>query len=282
MIVPGDLQPVIEWPAIATFSQLGYMGELGNQMFQVAATYAYAKRWNKKPVFPEWTCKISGRDYRKIFKNPVDQTLSQDQFQCVRSRFSYDGMMYENMDFTEGGVDFHGYFQSEKYFQDFSEDIKHIFAPTDFIVNYIQQKYFHILNLENKVSLQVRTGARDRNDYDVHAYATESFISKAQEYFDVESTFIVFTDNLEATKSILPSDKKYIFIENEHNYIDLFLMASFDNYIVSPSTFGWWGAWLSQNKNSRVTIMKDWFAAGRAKEHLNNNNDQVPERWIKI
>jgi hypothetical protein len=58
-------------------------------------------------------------------------------------------------------------------------------------------------------------------------------------------------------------------------------MNRFDNYIVSPSTFGWWGAWLSQNPEPKIAIMKDWFTVGKAKENL-NNNDQVPERWIKI
>jgi hypothetical protein len=280
MIVPGGLQPVIEWPAIATFSQLGYMGELGNQLFQVAATYAYAKRWNKKPVFPEWTCKISGRDYRKIFKNPVDQTLSQDQFQHVRSRFSYDGLMYENLNFTEGSVEMHGYFQSEKYFQDFSEEIKSIFAPADSITDYIQQKYSDVLSEKNKVALHIRTAKRASNDYDVHSSASYEFIEESQSHFS-DNLYVVFADNMEIAKTILPEGKSYFFVENEENYTDLFFMTMFDKYIVSPSTFGWWGAWLSQNQQPLVTIKKDWFAIGKSKEHL-NINDIVPDRWIKI
>jgi hypothetical protein len=259
------------------------MGELGNQMFQIATTYGYARKYGKEPIFPEWTCKISGRNYTDIFKNPVDQTLhSRIISHADFRRFSYMDLTYIEIPETPYSLDLNGYFQSEKYFLNCQSEIREIFQPQDSISQYIDEKYSHILNLENKVSLQVRTGTRDRNDYDVHAYATESFISKAQECFDSESTFIVFADNLEVAKSILPSGKKYIFVENEHNYVDLFLMNRFDNYIVSPSTFGWWGAWLSQNPEPKIAIMKDWFTVGKAKENLNKNNDQVPERWIKI
>jgi hypothetical protein len=268
--------------SFVTFSRLGHVGELGNQMFQIATVMGYASKWGKTPIFPKWQCKISGNDYSSgIFKNPIDQSFTPEMQSRINNKIKYDGLTYKELKNQKGNVDFLGYFQSEKYFSHCEKDIKHFFEPSDEIVEYISNKYKEILSEPNKISLQVRTGKRGANDYDVHAYSTIEFIEKCQAHFE-DGLFVVFADNLERAKEVLPSGRKYFFIEGEKNYIDLFMMNMFKNYIVAPSTFGWWGAWLSQSSSPKITIMKDWFQEGKPKAYLNKNNDQVPEKWIKI
>ena len=265
----------------ATFPALGFMGELGNQMFQIASVIGYAKKYGKEVRFPEWTCKISRRDYRHVFRNPL-KIYSTQELQPIHGVFNYDGLTYTNLENFEGNVSFQGYFQSEKYFKHCEDDIREIFEPNDEVLKYITEKYHDVLAVKNKVSIQVRTGQRKSNDYDVHAYASIEFIEECQSYFPETELFVVFADNMELAKTMLPPGKNYYLVENEANYIDLFFMTMFDSYIVSPSTFGWWGAWLSNNREAKVVTMKNWFATGKSKEHLNFNNDQIPERWIKI
>ena len=118
------------------------------------------------------------------------------------------------------------------------------------------------------------------NDYDVHQYSNKQFIEAAQTHFDKDSTFYVFSDKIDEAKKILPEDRKYVFIDNNKNYVDLFLMTKFSKHIVSPSTFGWWGAWLSKT-SEKVVIAKDWFNKDKVKAYL-NNNDIIPANWIKI
>ena len=267
--------------SFVTFSSLGYMGELGNQMFQIATTYGHARKTGKTPIFPEWTCKISGKNYTDIFKNPINQSL-RDYQHLFFNNFQYMDLTYTEIPLVENNLNLVGYFQSEKYFSHIENEIRDIFQPKDEIVDYIKTKYANVLSVDKKVSLHVRTAKRGANDYDVHKGATHDFIQECQSHFPEAELFVVFADNMELTKQILPTGKNYFFVENEENYIDLFFMNMFDSYIVSPSTFGWWGAWLSQNKQPKITIMKDWFTPGKEKEYLNINNDQVPDRWIKI
>lgn len=267
----------------ATFLGLGHYGELGNQMFQVAAVLGYAHLHNKLAVFPEWTCKIGNRDYRKIFKIPVVQDpLIQETMQ----KEGYQNMQYMDlkkihMPFVPGNVNLVGFFQSEQYFENEKSTIRAIFEPADHVKEYISEKYKDLLSYTNKVSLHVRTAKRSANDSDVHSSATREFIEKAQEDFSDKDVFVVFADNMALAKEMLPPGKTYVFIEGEENYVDLFLMTNFDSYIVSPSTFGWWGAWLSKHENPRVTVMKDWFAKDKAKAYL-NDNDIIPDRWKAI
>jgi hypothetical protein len=267
--------------SFATFSSLGYMGELGNQMFQIASVTGYARKYGKEAIFPEWTCKIGEKDYREeIFKNRINQGLTHELYNSIGSRFDYDGLKYVDLANVEGNVDFRGYFQSEKYFSHCEDEIREIFQPHDRVKEYIETKYSDILSEKNRISLHVRTGRRGKNDYDVHSTPNRDFIEKCQAQFD-DKLYVVFADNMEFAKTLLPSDKKYVFIENESNYIDLFFMTYFDSYILADSTFGWWGAWLSQHKNPKVVVMKNWFNPYKEKAYL-NDNDVVPDRWIKI
>jgi hypothetical protein len=264
---------------IATFSPLGYMGELGNQMFQIAATVGYARKYGKTPIFPAWTCKITGRNYTsEIFKGPIDQSYNQGV--PLHNRHTYNDLSYIEIPRMEGNVDLVGYFQSEKYFENCQDEIRNIFSPRDSVKEYIETKYRGILDNDQKVSLHIRTARRSSNDYDVHSSADSNFIKTAKEIFG-DKLYVIFTDNPEFTEPLIPADMKYVIVKGEENYIDLFMMTYFNEMVVSSSTFGWWGAWLNQNKDPKIAIMKNWFDPRKEKAYL-NNNDIVPDRWIKI
>ena len=88
-------------------------------------------------------------------------------------------------------------------------------------------------------------------------------------------------NDVEMAKEMIPQGKDCTFISEEKNYIDLFLLTHFKNYIISASTFGWWGAWLSKYDSPNVTIMKNWFNPMGAKSYLNNNDISL-DKWEKI
>jgi len=54
------------------------------------------------------------------------------------------------------------------------------------------------------------------------------------------------------------------------------LMRKFDKYIISNSTFSWWGAYLSYTSNARVTFPTPWFESSPDPLSLNPNN------WVGI
>ena len=67
-----------------------------------------------------------------------------------------------------------------------------------------------------------------------------------------------------------------MFVKNENLIEDFNLFSFCKHFIVGPSTFHWWGAWL--NKNSKKICLRP------KNELLNpsNNLDFWPERWIPI
>jgi predicted transcriptional regulator len=56
----------------------------------------------------------------------------------------------------------------------------------------------------------------------------------------------------------------------DYNEIEsLYLMTQCDHFILSPSTFSWWGAYLGEKQNSKVYSPDWWFDDGRDYGDLN-------------
>jgi len=49
------------------------------------------------------------------------------------------------------------------------------------------------------------------------------------------------------------------FIENEKDYIEIYLMSLCNNNIISNSSYSWWGAYLNKNKNKKIVSPSKWF-----------------------
>jgi hypothetical protein len=271
---------------IVTFSELGRMGELGNQMFQVASTIGYADMNKSIAIFPEWKCAYSGTDYSKIFKysiNQADQTSLevQSSTNLPWKHYHYHDLKFIQLHQCDSNINLVGYFQSELYFNNVKDNIRKLFIPNDEIAQYIQTKYPDIITDNDYICVHVRTAKRVSNDYDVHAACDSLYLTNALGQYNKDRVHVVFADNMSLAKTMLPEGRNYRFIENESNYVDLFLMSNFKDYVISASTFGWWGAWLSKYENPSVTIMKNWFDPTKAKAYLNDNNI-TPDTWKKL
>ena len=58
---------------------------------------------------------------------------------------------------------------------------------------------------------------------------------------------------------------------------DLMLATLCRSYVLTVSTFAWWGAWLSKTLDPVVITYKNWCSC-----EFEFQPDLLPERWIKI
>jgi hypothetical protein len=166
-----------------------------------------------------------------------------------------------------------GYFQTEKYFNHRVNEIKELFSPTEEQLKYIHNKYGE---LKNTCSIHIRRG-----DYLTqpgnHPICSPQYYKESILKMPIGTKFLVFSDDIPFCKQVFLGDS-FIFIENELDYLDMYIMSMCDNNIIANSTFSWWGAWLNNNKNKIVIAPNVWFGYNKQL----NTCDIIPSGWIKI
>ena len=240
-------------------------GGLGNYLFQIAAMYSLSDNvgfdiQNATQVHSN-VKKYLPNIFRKINTN-----IKELQYRYDEPSFTYQPLP------TNDGILFNGYFQSEKYLD--REKILNLYSIDEDSFNYINSKYSNIL--PNSVSVHVRRGnyltRQDRHPVqDIKYYDTS--LTKFLECKNI----LVFSDDIKWCKENFIGSK-FIFIEGEEDYIDLWLMSLCEHNIIANSSFSWWGAWLNQNPNKKVIAPKIWFGPNKKL----NTKDIIPKEWIKV
>lgn len=255
-----------------------FMGRLGNNLFQIAATASYALKHNIEWGIP------------KGYIEPGFQVYQVDQF--MPDLPSHEGVHFKrydepNYDYTEipffpEGVRLVGYFQSIKYFEQHQNEIRYI------------------------IGLPIVDGYRDycgiharRGDY---VLLDSHFPPVTVEYFKQAipimldngyKKFLVCSDGMEWCEEMLPANFPSIhfeFIKGLTEWRDMALMASCGANIIANSSFSWWAAFLNDYPQKIVVsphnssyygpdmgVVKDAIARG-----VEPCRDLIPDSWIKI
>ena len=187
--------------------------------------------------------------------------------------FQENGFSYSKIPYSRD-LCIYGYFQSEKYFIHNKDYIRNLFAIDKKTYTKLLDKYNNILVDGALVSLHVRRGDY-LNTPDYHPTCTLEYYCDAMELFS-DATYLIFSDDILWCKLNLPLGHKYIFVEGNKDYEDLYLMSMCHHNIVANSSFSWWGAWLNENENKKVIAPRNWF--GPAASHL-DTKDIYCKNW---
>jgi hypothetical protein len=243
-----------------SYSQLGQQGRIGNQFYQIAATIALAKRNNASYQFPFglWSTELN------LLQSSYSNNI---QF---KSRYTEPYFHYSPIPFSDGLDLYNSYFQSEKYFFDFSDEIRYLLTPKC-------AKYFP--KFENTCAIHVRRG-----DYltlpDHHPVLPMSYYQEAMNAVKAKK-YMVFSDDPEWCANNFKGDQ-FTIMRGNRTYVDISLMSKCDvGGIIANSSYSYWGNWLNPNTNKIVIAPKNenWF--GKDLKH-HNLKDLIPESWIKI
>lgn len=250
------------------------MGGLGNILFPFATSYAISKRFDLDlKLFYHHTGYIHTHPltYKdNLFKN-VDTIKDINNFHIInQNKFEF-----YNLEIPKNkNIFLNGYFQSEKNFIEYKKELLDILCPDKNLIHDLINKYPNIQD-DKTVSIHIRKG-NYKNLQEFHPLLPNEYYYKALENFKEHKIFI-FSDELEDCYHIF---KKYecIFVKNNFDLHDMYLMSLCKNNIIANSTFSWWGAWLNKNKNKKIIAPKLWFG----KNSCYNSKDIIPEDWITI
>ena len=236
-----------------------FAGRIGNNMFQIATTYAYARKNGLTPVF-------NNHDIFNWLPRKTDDML----FSNTYTEPSHE---YTEIPKFKSGVILDGYFHSEKYFEDIRDYL------LDEVFKTPQKSYL------DTVAVHFRRG--DYLDYpSKHPIPDfENYYLKAMEIFTSRYCFVIFSDDMEWAREKLKNSKhKLLYSDNFHyknDYKVLITMARCQHFIISNSSYSWWGAWLSRNTNKRIIspTKEQWF--GIDNKHL-STKDLIPDYFEQL
>ena len=277
-------------------NNLGKNGRLGNQMFQYAALVGIAKNKGYDFRIPDHS-NVERFDYYNGNHIVCEHHQLQHCFEMLHCGNRYgliDGDEVELHDVHEfceelynecpNHVTLSGYFQSEKYFKNAKKLLKWDFRFKEQIVEEVERNYQKYLN-EHPVSIVVRN-FNSTFDYpgsdNNHCNLSFDYFRKAIEIFGRDRTYIICSNNIELCKQ-QEIFKGGNFIFNDINptncykaHFDLCLISKCKDFIISNSTFSWWGSWLGSDVDKRVISPDKWYGPG-----LSNisTKDLIPEEW---
>jgi hypothetical protein len=176
-----------------------------------------------------------------------------------------------------------GYWQSEKYFKDYSAMIR-----SDFTFRYqleaVNKELAEAIGQSNAVSVHIRRGdyANNSKTKATHGLCSLDYYQTAIKYMAerVECPqFFVFSDDINWAEGNLKINYPSQFIghnQGAHSYIDMQLMSICKHHIIANSSFSWWGAWLNINANKIVIAPKRWFVK------QTDVRDLFPQEWVTL
>ena len=238
----------------------------GNQMFELAAGYHLAKKYNRPLVLYE------NRDNKTFEYERIPFILSGRKIidSVAGFRTFKEGKYQERVDLSDVNkydkVHLKGFFQSDIYFD--REDAEELFP----IPEYIKEKYAY---LKDWVCISVRRG--DYLNY------KNLFISPSVEWFEKcyhkhfeGKKVLICSDDIEWAKKNFNIDAEYL--ENDDPVETLFIKACCKNHIISPSTYAWWSAYLAGD-DATVIAPVPWI--GKYLQGRFNEEDKYVKGWIR-
>jgi hypothetical protein len=253
-------------------------GGLANQIFQWAIARNLSIEYNK-PFYLDLNFynnqinvtkrNFSLNKFKKIHFN-IYNNLDENVFSRLEDNFYYKEIICDEN--TNYYLD--GYWQSEKYFKKNQKIIREDLSIDEKQKTEILLKYPQLLL--NTISLHIR-----RTDYvssnGFHPLCTISYYQNAINIINNYDYIFVFSDDINWCKLNL-NFPNMIFVENQGEIDDLYMMSLCKNNIISNSSFSWWGAWLNENGDKKIFYPRKWFG-----EFTNINTlDICPNDWVGL
>lgn len=262
-------------------------GGLGNQLFQYSTGYALARDNNCKLYldsdfyFDESNKLLSRKfDLSKFNIKYSTNLLSNNFFKKLVVRF----FKVEEVEFYFSEIYkkypllyLEGYFQSEKYFVKYREELIKQFILKDDLGKPALCFKNKIIDAKISVSIHVRRGDY-LNISSVYKLCELDYYVRAINFFLLKFNnveFFLFSDDIDWCKLNLANfDINYCENDTE-SYEELHLMSFCNHNIIANSSFSWWGAWLNTNENKIVVAPEVWFSS-----KLYNTIDLIPSSWV--
>ena len=231
-------------------------------------------------------------DAKRKFLKKIDFLLTKKNF-IIESKDQNKKTSFYNIKVCDPNdiLFIEGYFESSRYFEETKLDIQNEFLFKSEEI-YSSNKYLELINNNNVVAITIRQNRyselkKKPNDIlegkiksDNFMQNTINYIDRAVNFFDKKINnpkYVIWSNDFFNLRQHF-NENKFYFVLNEKNKTlnDFYLLTKCKYFIVGPTSFGWWGAWLSKYNNKIILRPADSVL------NPSNNLDFWPEKWVSI
>lgn len=244
------------------------MGGVGNQLFQIASTYAHAREYGFECGFDlqHTYLPLQGKPASTYIPS-LYATVPQIKLEDYNLN-TYKEPHWEYHPIPpKDNVLLNGYFQSPRHFDKYRKEILDLFLNDEVDIGIVKRlEYNYSVELKNSISAHVRRG-----DYlkfpNIHPTQGTGYYLDAIRSITAETgdaCILIFSDDILWCKENFRG-ANIRFIEGLPDYEDMILMSLCKHNVISNSSFSWWGSYLNKNPDKIVYAPKLWNCSGKHK-----------------
>jgi hypothetical protein len=279
------------------------MGGLGNQLFQLFATMAYAMEHTHQFVFPYsdrlLVGKIRPTYWHNFLKNLTIFTTANPVCKYSNEQLKSfpilkeTGFHYTKIPAVSGNnvISLYGYYQSYKYFEAYQDKIYSLLLLSN-QRKMIATRYVGLLSGKDTVSMHFRLGDyKEKQQF--HPIMPKEYYKNALGHilrntdairirvlYFCEAEDIEFVSGVIAyVRNIYPAVEFVLVPSDIEDWEQMLLMSCCTHHIVANSSFSWWGAYLNPNDRKCVCYPSVWFGEAMRGVVV---DDLFPPTWSKI
>lgn len=231
----------------SSLGDVALLGRLGNQLFQYAFLRSAARRLGTRFYCPPWMGdRIFHLDDERE-RAPEPQAPSRT-YRQPRENCGFDAEALR----VEDGSDVFGFFQSERYFCGRSE-VRRWYRFREEVASVARRKYGRV-DFSDAVGLHLRFG--DKKGLPLYYLPSPGYYRRAvSRHARHRRAVLVFSDEPPLAREHLRGlGGGLVFMEGNAPAEDLYLMTLCRDFVCSPSTLSWWGAWLDPREGKTVVV----------------------------
>jgi hypothetical protein len=285
------------------------MGGLGNQLFQIFATIAYAIKHKHKFVFP-YSDKLAQRvtywnnfmiSLKMFTTANLNNRVTNNDIQKMEGIGEKD-FHYNELPASDPSNPFilNGYFQSYKYFENEVDQIYSLLR-LDKQKQQIIEEYSDLFSVDGtKISMHFRLGDYKQLQHYHPIMAPQYYqnsLTAILEKSGLQSATILYFCEEEDNDIVIQfidvlklyfatTEYKLDFVKVDDKIADwkqVLIMSSCHHNIIANSSFSWWGAYMNSSVDKIVCYPSLWFGQTMHQHHgFKDTRDLFPENWIKI
>ena len=226
---------------------------IGNCLFQISSVICLAIKNKRLAIFPnlkllcEKIMNLTGDNYKDTIYRNINMDGNINDFIIIEEHDDIINIIKNN----NINLCINGYLETYTYFDNYRELLLDIFSIDTNSLNYIKNKYPSLFDT-NIIHISIHIRMNDLESFDCGF----EYYKKAIEYMNSKFDnihYYVLSDNIGYYLDLIKGlNINFTYIENNPDYIDLWIQTLCHHNIICMSTFSWWGAYLNNNKDKIV------------------------------